>query len=318
MAQPSDDKLLAHIGRDYYLENKSKVEIATAYGVSRFQVARLLEEARARGIVRIEVAAPHTAAAVDTSALQQHLRVDSVIVTPTSSDDPQTRDRMEEAAAEQLVKRARKGATVGISWSRTLDLAARHITELPDCDLVQLAGALPVPGSRSSIDLIRTLGEVTQGKTWPIWAPLVVENAATAESLKRQPEISQALVKADSLDLAMVALGGWRAGISTVWDRVDNATRLAGVEAGAVGECSGRLISADGQAVRTQLDECVIAVTLEQLRHTPHVVVVAQGAARADAVRAAIRAGIVGTLIIDEDLAWALEDSLHRKSVPSA
>lgn len=318
MAQPSDDELLARIGRDYYLENKSKVEIATAYGVSRFQVARLLEEARARGIVRIEVAAPHTAAAVDTSALQQHLRVDSVIVTPTGSDDPQTRDRMAEAAAEQLMKRARKGATVGISWSRTLDLAARHITELPDCDLVQLAGALPVPGSRSSIDLIRTLGEVTQGKTWPIWAPLVVENAATAESLKRQPEISQALVKADSLDLAMVALGGWRAGISTVWDRVDNATRLAGVEAGAVGECSGRLISADGQTVRTQLDERVIAVTLEQLRHTPHVVVVAQGAARADAVRAAIRAGIVGTLIIDEDLAWALEDSLHRKSVPSA
>ncbi|NMR31384.1 sugar-binding domain-containing protein [Crystallibacter degradans] len=318
MAQPSDDKLLAHIGRDYYLENKSKVEIATAYGISRFQVARLLEEARARGIVRIEVAFPHATSAVDTSALQRNLGIESVIVTATGSDDSQTRDGMAEAAAEQLMKRTRKGATVGISWSRALDLAARRVTELPDCDLVQLAGALPVPGSRSSIDLIRTLGEVTQGKTWPIWAPLVVENAATAESLKRQPEISQALVKADSLDLAVVALGGWRAGISTVWDRVDNATRLAGVDAGAVAECSGRLISADGQPVRTALDECVIAVTLEQLRQTPHVVVVAQGAARADAVHAAIRAGIVGTLIIDEELAWALEEPLHTKSVPSA
>jgi DNA-binding transcriptional regulator LsrR (DeoR family) len=316
LAKPSDDETLALIGRDYYLGNMSKVDIATNYGISRFQVARMLEEARARGIVRIEVVFPDSHAAADPRRLRDALGVDSVIVTPTGAG---TRDLMAQAAAKELVKRTRPGFTVGISWSRTLDLAARHIDALPPCDLVQLAGALPVPGSGNSMELLRVLGQATTGRTWPIWAPLVVENTATAESLKRQPEISNALTRADTLDLAVVALGSWQPGSSTVWDRVDNATRLACTRAGAVAECSGRLLDADGAPVLTDLDNRVIAVTIEQLRHTPHLVVVAHGADRKDAVRAAARAGIVGTLIVDEELADVLEEqeSHERRQAPA-
>jgi DNA-binding transcriptional regulator LsrR (DeoR family) len=319
VAKPTDDETLALIGRDYYLGNMSKVEIATSYGISRFQVARMLEEARSKGIVRIEVVFPNSHTAADPRRLRDALGVEAVIVTPTGADDARTRDLMAQAAAKELMKRTRPGFTVGISWSRTLDLAARHIDTLPPCDLVQLAGALPVPGSGNSVELLRVLGHATTGRIWPIWAPLVVENTATAESLKRQPEISQALTKADTLDLAVVALGSWKPGTSTVWDRVDNATRLACTRAGAVAECSGRLLDADGDPVLTDLDDRVIAVTIEQLRHTPHVVVVAQGAERTDAVRAAARAGIIGTLIVDEELAEVLEEqeSHERRQAPA-
>ena len=41
---------LAAIARDFYLDGKSKIEIAESYGISRFKVARLLEEARAAGV----------------------------------------------------------------------------------------------------------------------------------------------------------------------------------------------------------------------------------------------------------------------------
>jgi DNA-binding transcriptional regulator LsrR (DeoR family) len=307
LAKPSADELLALVGRDYYVGNMSKVEIATIYGISRFQVARMLEEARTKGIVRIEVVFPNSTKAADPRRLQDALGIDAVVITPAEEEDEDVREHMAQAAAKELMKRTRRGFTVGVSWSRTLDLAARHVDSLPPCDLVQLAGALPVPGSGNSMELIRLLGQATTGRTWPIWAPLVVENTATAESLKRQPEISQALTKADSLDLAVVALGSWKSGTSTVWDRVDNATRLACTQAGAVAECSGRLLNADGEPVLTELDDRIIAVSIAQLRHTPHVIVVAQGAARKDAVHAAIQAGIVGTLIIDEELAEALE-----------
>ena len=37
---------LAAIARDFYLDGKSKIDIAESYGISRFKVARLLEEAR--------------------------------------------------------------------------------------------------------------------------------------------------------------------------------------------------------------------------------------------------------------------------------
>jgi DNA-binding transcriptional regulator LsrR (DeoR family) len=306
VSQQSHEELLALIGRDYYLDNRSKVEIATAYGISRFQVARYLDEARAAGIVKIEVHFPNSGPPTDASQLAGLLGIKRVVVVRTAGDVVQQRDALGQAAAKELMNAARAGMTVGISWSRTLDVAAHYVTELPKCEVVQLAGALPVAGNGNPLELIQRLGRVAGGKTWPMWAPLVVDSAATANGLRRQPEISDALNKADSLDLAVIAIGAWGPDVSTVWDRVDNPVRKAALEAGAVAECSGRLIDAKGAAVTTELDARIIAVTLAQLQSTPNVVAVAQGAGRADAVRASAAAGIVSTLIVDEELAGVL------------
>jgi DNA-binding transcriptional regulator LsrR (DeoR family) len=306
VSQPAHEELLARIGRDYYLDNKSKVEIASAYDISRFQVARYLDEARAAGIVKIEVRFPNSGPHADASRLAGLLGIKRVVVVRTSGDVVQQRDALGQAAAQELMSATRAGMTVGISWSRTLDVAAHYVTELPKCEVVQLAGALPVAGNGNPLELIQRLGRVAGGKTWPMWAPLVVDSAATANGLRRQPEISDALNKAGSLDLAVIAIGAWGPDVSTVWERVDNPVRKAALEAGAVAECSGRLIDANGAAVTTELDARIIAVSLAQLQGTPNVVAVAQGAGRANAVRASAAAGIVSTLIVDEELAAVL------------
>lgn len=302
----SHEELLARIGRDYYLLHHSKVEIARAYGISRFQVARHLEEALALGIVHIDVHFPAPGSGVEPGRLADILGVEHVRITPTGADDLTTREAMAHRAAAELMAVAFPNATLGISWSRTLDLAARHVTDLPPSNIVQLAGALPVPGSGNSLELIQSLGRHPGVKTWPLWAPLVVENADTAESLRRQPEIADTLGRADGLDAAVVAVGAWMPGLSTVWNRVDNRLRLQAARAGAVAECSGRLLDAAGQPVNSELEDRVLAVTVSQLQHTPKVVAVAQGAARADAVRAVLKAGFVTTLLVDEELAAAL------------
>ncbi|MER2133342.1 MAG: sugar-binding domain-containing protein [Arthrobacter sp.] len=297
---------MARIGRDYYLNNHSKVDIARDYGISRFQVARHLDEARALGIVRIDVRFPEAAADLAPVHLAAALGVEQVRISPTGTDDRATREAMAREAAAEIMAAAAPGANIGVSWSRTLDLAARYVTQLPPCDIVQLAGALPVPGSGNSLELIQNLGRHDGVATWPLWAPLVVENSQTAQGLRRQPEIADSLAKASTLDAAVVAVGAWMPGLSTVWNRVDNHLKLEAAKAGAVAECSGRLIDAEGRSVRSELDERVLAVSLDQLRNTPKVVAVAQGAARAEAVRAVLAAGFVTTLLIDEDLAVAL------------
>lgn len=301
--------MLARIGRDYYLSNHSKVEIARSYGISRFQVARYLEEARALGIVHIDVRFPAAAVDLEPARLAATLGVGHVRISPTGQDDRATRESMAKEAAGELMAAAAAGSTVGISWSRTLDLAAGYVTRLPPCSVVQLAGGLPVPGSGNSLELVHNLGRHPGVRTWPLWAPLVVENAGTADSLRRQPEIAQTLSKADELDAAIVAVGAWMPGLSTVWNRVDNRIRLEAARAGAVAECSGRLLDAAGRPVDSELDDRVLAVTVDQLRQTPKVVAVAQGATRADAVRAVLATGFVTTLLIDEELAVALSET---------
>lgn len=315
MPEISHEELLARIGQAYYLDNLSKVEIATEHSISRFQVARLLDEARAAGIVHIEIRRPGNPVSIDAQALAAALGIDRVVVVKTLEDDFQQRDLQAHAVAGELMAEARAGMSVGISWSRTLDLAARHVTELPKCNIVQLAGALPVPGGGNPLELVQRLGRMGGGRTWPMWAPLVVDSAATASGLRRQPEIADAMRMGDSLDLAVVAIGAWAPNLSTVWNRVDNAVRQDGIAKGAVAECSGRLIATDGSAVSAELDARILSVTIKQLQRTPKVIAVAQGEARADAVRACLAAGIVNTLVMDESLARALQGTDEGQGV---
>src|SRR5690625_6713202 len=99
--------------------------------------------------------------------------------------------------------------TVGIYCSRTIESAARHIDRLPPCEVLQLVGAQPVEGSGDSLELIQHFKGLAGVRTWPIWAPLTVRDATTAAGLRAQPQIAEALTRADSLDLAVVAIGGW-------------------------------------------------------------------------------------------------------------
>ena len=50
--------LTATVARRYYLDGASKSDIAAELGLSRFKVARLLDRARATGLVRIELDSP--------------------------------------------------------------------------------------------------------------------------------------------------------------------------------------------------------------------------------------------------------------------
>jgi len=313
MPEQSHEELLARIARDYYLENRPKVEIAATCGISRFQVARLLAEARESGIVEIKVHFPVHLSRADVARIESSLGIRKVIVADTTGEEIEVRGILAKAAAAEISRQAPAGGTMGISWSRTLDLASRLVRHLPRCDIVQLAGALPAKEDGNPLELIQRLGHLSGGLTWPLWSPLVVEDPMTAAGLRRQPEIAGALAKADSLDLAVVAIGAWKPGSSTVWDRADPQVRQDAVGDGAVAECSGRLLNSAGIAVESGLDDQIIAVTVKQLQRTPRVIAVAQGEARAEAVRAVAKAGFVSTLVVDAPLAKALLDLSNKE-----
>ncbi|MET3172414.1 UNVERIFIED_ORG: DNA-binding transcriptional regulator LsrR (DeoR family) [Arthrobacter sp. UYCu721] len=314
MPEQTHEELLARISTEYYLENRPKVEIAASHDISRFQVARLLTEARERGIVEIKVHFPPRFSSADLRRLESWLGIKEVIVADTTGEVVQSRGVLAKAAAAEISRQAPTGGTLGISWSRTLDVASRLVRDLPRCDIVQLAGALPAEADSNPLELIQRLGHLSGGLTWPLWSPLVVEDPTTASGLRRQPEIAGALAKADSLDLAVVAIGAWKPGSSTVWERADPEVRQDAVRAGAVAECSGRLLNSEGVPVESGLDEQIIAVTIKQLQRTPRVIAVAQGPARAEAVWAAAKAGFVTTLIIDVPLAQAINALIDEEN----
>jgi len=306
---------MADVARAYYLDDRSKVDIAGQVGLSRFQVAKLLRQAREQGVVSIEIRDPRRPSRDDE--LAELLGIDRVqVVDVTGVDERRSGERVGTAVMGALGHTLRRQMTVGISWSRTMDLAARFLPDLPSCTIVQLAGALQVPGSGTLPQVISNLGASPEITTLPIHAPLVVDAPSTARDLMRQPEIAQAIDRADHLDLAVVAIGAWRRGESSVWEKVSEADRADAVRAGAVGEISGRLFDDDGRAVVTPLGDRLIGVRFDQLARTPQVIAVAHGVGRAAAVVAAARGGFVTHLIVDSTLAEALATKLEEERRP--
>src|SRR3954464_6114357 len=55
LTRPASLVLSASVARRYFIDGRSKLEIAGEFGLSRFKVARLIDEARASGLVRIEI-----------------------------------------------------------------------------------------------------------------------------------------------------------------------------------------------------------------------------------------------------------------------
>jgi DNA-binding transcriptional regulator LsrR (DeoR family) len=130
-------------------------------------------------------------------------------------------------------------------------------------------------------------------------------DAASAAALRDQAGVREALAELDGLCLAVVSIGAWAPGESTVFDNLTEDDRDAAAGAGVVAETTGLLLDAEGRLVDVLADR-VLGVSAEQLRRAPRVVALGVGAARAGAVAAVARSGLVDTLVTHSGLAQAL------------
>jgi DNA-binding transcriptional regulator LsrR (DeoR family) len=121
--------------------------------------------------------------------------------------------------------------------------------------------------------------------------------------------VMRAAELAGRVTVAVVGIGGWEPGLSTIYDTIDADARAGATEVGAVGEISGALIDSGGNPLTTPLSRRLIGVTGEQLRAIGTVISVAYGRKKAPAVLAALRGGLVNGLITHSGLARALLDA---------
>jgi DNA-binding transcriptional regulator LsrR (DeoR family) len=306
--RPSEIVLAARVARQFYLEGVSKVDIADQLGISRFRVARLLDSAREAGMVRIEIGLPGGTLDVGLSAelcgafgLKYAFAFDF-----PDQDQPALRRRLGEAAGQALMDIVTPGDVLGLSWARSLSGLAAALTRLPPCPIVQLTGAVPPPDGRDLLDLVRSVARIGGGTAHVFYAPMMVDDAATAAAIRRQADVADALALASSVTIAMVAIGSWAPGLSTIYDACSPAERAQIGQLGVSAEMAGVFLGVDGTPVPTGLDSRMIVTPGGVLAGIPCVIAVAYGASKSSAVRAAIRGGMINGLVTHVSLARTL------------
>ena len=304
---PAHQVLMASVARRFYVGEQSKVQISEELGLSRFQVARLLERARATGLVRIEIGRPGVLDLDASSRLQDAFGLQhAVVVDARTQDAAGLREQIGAAAAELLTGLVTSADVLGVSWARAVSAMAAQVRSLPPVPVVQLTGSLAGRGiEESSVELVRGLSRVSGGPAYFFYAPMTLPDAATAAALRGQPEVARAYAQFAAVTVAVVGIGRWAPGQSTVHDATAAAEREHLRELGVCAEVSGVFLSADGEQVEPDLTARMIGIG-GALRSVPDVLAIPYGEGKAPAVRAALRSGVVTSLVTHTALAEAL------------
>ncbi|WP_116041172.1 sugar-binding transcriptional regulator [Amycolatopsis palatopharyngis] len=307
----------ASIARRFYVQGRSKLEIAEEFGISRFKVARILDAAREAGLVRVEfdIPAPVELTLSDEVRVAYGLRRALVLERAQSSETKQElRRRIGALAADLLTEIVTPDDVLGLSWARSVNVMADFVRSLPRCPIVQLCGVQAGIDSRDrSVETVRRIAAVSGGDAYPIFGPLVLPDRRTTEILRRQPGIAETFAQFGKLTKAVVSIGSWQPGESTVYDAVADAERATIEKRGAKAEVAARLFDADGNPMSTGLAHHVLAISTEELLRVPEVIALGYSTPKAEAVDAMLRTGMVTTLITDADTAEILLDLAAKR-----
>lgn len=305
---PAELVRAAAVARRHYLEGQSKIEIAGDLGISRFKVARLLELAHERGMVHIEIVADGEIDLDRSARLQEAFGLRHAVVIDGAGLDFHTlSEHLGEATAALLAEILNEGDVLGLPWARSIDIMTRSLGQLPRVDVVQLSGAMEIPGVDSSaVDIVRRAARLTGGASSIFHAPLLLDDVVAAQTLRRDGAVMRGLAEASRVTTAVMGIGSWSAGLSTVYDAATPDDREQARAAGVVGEIAGQFFDGDGHLVEPPLAERIVTIGADELHGIPEVIGLVSGRPKARAVGAALRGGLVNALVVDTVHADAL------------
>ena len=318
-AASASSDLSTQVARLFFERQLSKMEIAARLGISRFRVARLIDDALADGLVRIEYrdipADDRGLAAVLEERFGLDLCAVAISAADEATDEATTFNAVARLAAAVLHGLISSGDVIGVAWGSTVAAVVRELPTRsdPDLEVVQLAGSSArLDRGRDAGELARVLADRLGATHRAIYAPTFVETAALRAALLREPEVADTVARFNALDLAMVGIGAMPTGddgaaSSLVRSGVlDDTEVLRLIELGAVGDLVVHPFDATGRFVAPDLAERAVAIGIEELRRVRRVVAVASGTRKAGAIRGALKSGVIRMLVTDGPTARAV------------
>lgn len=294
----------------HYESDLSQVMIAKQLGVSTATISRLLQRARAEGIVRIEV---RDLVAPDTVGLRLAerlgLRRVQVIDAPVANAGV--------ALASPLGAMVRAeglgpGSVLAVGWGRAIrTVMETGLPQIPGVLVVPATGGLQQQAPHFQInEFVRLAADSLGGVPYFLHAPYL-PSAEARPSFLADPAISESVALWDRIDVAIVgvglphALNAPEASVATVSEQS---------LVGAAGDVIRHYFDPAGNLIAWEGDARLIAVSPAQLRAAKLCIGVATGEAKAVPIIGAARAGLITALVTDLRTTEAILAQLDRET----
>jgi len=285
----------------YYEEGLTQGVIAEKMGVSRPSVNAYLADARARGIVKIEISPERFRSLTIARALHDHFNLHDCLVIPTDAGERSLIARLGDAGARVLGRNLRSGETLAVTWGRTVLSLADQIVHpgLTDVRVVQATGGTTAKIPWTPEACASRLAKALNARAIPISAPATVSSPEMREMLIREPVLAEQLGILAEADLIVMGISSLRPESTIHTSGFLDAGMQHACYHDAVGSLVGRFISARGEPVIGPMHDRTIGLDLDELRRIPKRIAVAGGMDKVGAILAALRGGYVNILVTD-------------------
>lgn len=286
----------------HYEADMSQVDIARRMGVSTATISRLLQRARAEGIVRIEIpdlVAPDSLVADLVGRLG--LKRAAVVETPSTN-------ALAALAAPVgdllLAQGLRAGSVLAVGWGRAMRaLIEAGLPPIPGIVTVPATGGMQQQAPHFQVnEFVRRAADQMGGVPHFVHAPYL-PSAATRDAFLSDPAIADSIALWDRIDAAIVGIGLPHAMNAP---EASAATPSEQALVHAAGDVIRHYFDADGHLIDWEGEGRMIAASPAQLRRAPLVIGVAVGPEKAGAILGAIRSGLVSALATDTRTAEAI------------
>lgn len=306
--------LLAQVAIWYYEEGLDQAAIAQRINKSRSMVSRLLDQARARGLVEVRIRYPlRTDGELEQRLCAEfELREAHVLAEPPDDYNLLLR-RLGELGARSLQESLHPGIIIGLSWGTGVHavVSAMPGTFVPDSMVAQMIGAVGhgdpmVDGAELGRWLAQKLGASFRFLS----APLLVEDEQVAAALRRERTIEETLTLAARAEVAIIGIGTPEPEHSSLL-RAGYMTRreMTGlIHQGVVGDIVAHQFDENGVRLDIPENRRAISLDADSIRRIPKVIAVSGSSAKARAIHAALLGKYFNCLVTDARAAQAVLD----------
>lgn len=291
----------------YYIYDMSQNDIAIKLGVSRPWVSKLLKKAKELKIVRIEINSPLMGCSEIEETIKNKFSIENVFVIKCTGDYT----NISMAAAGYLVSHIMPNDIIGVGWGMSIANMIDYVTKM---QLEQVKVVPIIGGAGSNADCLSSVCANRLATALGAQCQLLHANAYCFDTAEYDAVMSNKSVRSiiemgERSDIALVGIGNIENSRIIEYNYTSQKDREDFEEYGVVGDIAFRFIDKEGDIADIDFNDRVVACDLKTLRKNARdVIALAYGTSKAEAIKAALKGGLISTLFIDLETAELIID----------
>lgn len=307
----AEERLLTQIAWAYYFEELTQQQIAARLSLTRLRVNKALSEARRIGLVRVSLNTAFSACPELEFAICRHFSLSHALVCPTPEQADQVRMMVAAALGHVLstVLAEKRVKRFGVTWGNTLNLATRFIAphSRPDLEVIAVMGGAPRGLDYNGLEITARIAEIMDARHSYFLAPLYADCKESRETMMSLDMFRDLVTKIHAVDALAAATCDLSQRSQLVKDGLPSDVSVDELRrAGGIGDIFGTVIDSEGRPIRHPINDRVMGIKLDEARRIPNIILAAGGHYKVVPILAALRAGLVNTLVTDEATARAV------------